>query len=452
MKKILLAVAAALAVVVLLALGALAWLLHSLDTPELKAAVLARTRATLGAEVRVTSMRLSVFSGLSLEGVTVGNPAPFTGEMLSARSFSLRYRLWPLLTGRLEVSRAALVRPQLNVFMDSRGRFNYEGLFGAGGRRSAAPPVAARTPSGSPLPVDLHLRRVTVDDGTVVMRDAARALLLRADGLGLDARFSFGSAGITADGKARAARLNLGDTLLVQDLSAPLRTLRDTLELAPIAATVAGGSLSGSATVNLKDFRYGSSLELEGADVATLLKEAHSSALLSGTLQANATVQGTGGLATLRGSGRAQVAHCRATNSKVLTLLSRVLQIPELANPDLDQCLAEFTLGGGRLQTPVLRMNGKQVQLTGNGTMNLLTRALDYRMDLALAQPLLNKITARPLRAAFVDRGDGFSTVDFTVTGTSDEPKTDLASKVGRSAAIDAVKGGFARILGRGKK
>ena len=452
MKKILLAVAAALALVVLLALGALAWLLHSVDTPEFKNAVLARTRAALGADVRVTRMRLSVFSGLSLEGVTIANPAPFTGEMLSARSFSLRYRLWPLLSGRLEVSRLALVRPQLNVSMDARGRFNYEGLFGAASRRSAAPPVAARTASGATLPVELHLRRVTVDDGTVLMRDAARALLMRADGLALDASFDFTSAGIAGDGKARVARLNLGDTLLVQGLSAPMRTLRDSLELTPIAARVAGGSLGGNATVNLKDFHYGSSLKLKGADVATLLKEARSSALLSGTLQANATVQGTGGLVTLRGSGKAEVAHCRATNSKVLALVSRVLQIPELANPDLDQCLVEFTLGGGRLQTPVLRMTGKQVQLSGNGTMNLLTRGLDYRMNLALAQPLLDKITVRPLRAAFVDRGDGFSTVDFTVTGTSDEPKTDLASKVGRSAAIDAVKGGFARILGGGRK
>jgi len=262
----------------------------------------------------------------------------------------------------------------------------------------------------------------------------------------------FTSAGTAGDGKARVARLNLGDTLLVQGLQAPMKTLRDSLELAPVSGAVAGGTLSGNATVNLKDFRYGSSLKLQGADVATLLKEAHSQALLSGTLQANAIAQGTGGLVTLRGSGRAEVAHCRATNSKVLGLLSRILQVPELANPDLDQCLVEFTLAGGRLQTPVLRMSGKQLQLTGNGTMNLLTRGLDYRMNLALSHPLLNKITVRPLRAAFVDRGDGFSAVDFTVTGTSDEPKTDLASKVGRSASIDAVKGGFARILGRGKK
>ena len=451
MKKILVVAGGALVAVVLAVLLYAAWLLHSMDTPQFKAAVLARTRAALGAEVRVTRMKVSLFSGLTLEGVTIANPPPFQGDLLSAGSFTLRYRLWPLLSGRLEVQKAAFVKPQLNVLMDARGRFNYEGL--------GAVPVGGRAPVSSPsggafagkLPVDLDLRSVTVENGSILLRDASRTLLMRADAVGLDSRFVLTSSGLAGSGKARVDRLELGGVPLVQDVSSPLKTLRDSLELAPIRGTVAGGTLSGTATINLKDFRYASSLKLEGTDVAKLLAQARSSRLVSGTLRANASFSGTGGLAVMKGGGHAEVAHCRVTNSRVLLLLSRVLQVPELANPDLDQCLAEFTLGGNHLNTTVLRLIGRQLQLTGSGSLNLGTGALDYHMKLALAQQVLNKVTIRPLRAAFTDRGDGFSTVDFTVTGTADVPHTDLAERVGRAAAVDALQG-LGRLLTKHKQ
>jgi hypothetical protein len=94
----------------------------------------------------------------------------------------------------------------------------------------------------------------------------------------------------------------------------------------------------------------------------------------------------------------------------------------------------EFTIGGNRLQTPVLSLKGAAVQMTGRGTMSLLTSGLDYDMDLALSRGLVDKIGVKELRSAFEDRGDGFSTVRFKVTGTSERPQTDLAARIGKAA------------------
>jgi len=291
-----------------------------------------------------------------------------------------------------------------------------------------------------------------VREGTIVMRNERRTVLMKADGATLDSRLELTAAGVIGAGTARIASTSLGDLLFVKDASSPLRATRDSLELSPIRASLARGNLGGDVRVDLKKLRYKATLKLENADVAALLEQARSTRLLSGRLAASGVFEGSGGLATINGKGRAEVADCRVSNARVLLLLARLLQLPELANPDFDTCLAEFTLGDGRLRTPVLRLEGKQVRLTGRGNVNLLTSALDYEMTLALAQPVFRKLTARELRAAFTERPDGFATIDFRVTGSTAEPKTDLAERVGKAAAVETIRGGLDRLFGGKRK
>jgi hypothetical protein len=123
-----------------------------------------------------------------------------------------------------------------------------------------------------------------------------------------------------------------------------------------------------------------------------------------------------------------------------MTLVATVLRTPELARPDFDECRANFTLGGGRLVNPSLSMKGRSVQLTGRGVTSLRSLAIDYDMTLALGEALARRIPAQELREAFKDRGDGFVTIDFKVTGTTAAPQSDLAMRVGRAAAESGLK------------
>ena len=203
---------------------------------------------------------------------------------------------------------------------------------------------------------------------------------------------------------------------------------KETVKLAPIRGRVAGGEATGDLTVHLKGgFRYVANLEVKGASVKTLLAEAKSAGGLSGTLAAKGTFEGSGGLPTMKGRGQGTITDCRVEHGRTLALLAAVLQVPELASPDFDECRAEFTQSGYRLSTPVLRLVGKAVQLTGEGTVNLATSGLDYQMTLALAPRLFAKVTRPELRPAFRQRGDGFSAIDFRLYGTTLDPQTDLA-------------------------
>ncbi len=149
----------------------------------------------------------------------------------------------------------------------------------------------------------------------------------------------------------------------------------------------------------------------------------------------------------MKGRGEGTIANCRVEDARTLALLADVLKVPELASPDFEECRFEFVQAGSRLSTPVVSLKGQALRLTGRGTVNLDTRALDYEMRLALAPKLMAKVTRPELRPAFRVEGDGFSTIDFRLYGTALAPQTDLLARVGKAAATEAVKGQLGRLF-----
>jgi hypothetical protein len=150
---------------------------------------------------------------------------------------------------------------------------------------------------------------------------------------------------------------------------------------------------------------------------------------------------------TLKASGQAEVVDCRIEDSKMLALLATVLKVPELASPEFKDCRVEYSLANNVLSTPVLSLKGQAMEVTGKGQVNLLQSTLDYDLNLALAEALLQKIPVQELRAAFKPRDDGLSEVAFKAYGPLDTPETDLMSRVGKAAATEAVKGQVNKLL-----
>jgi hypothetical protein len=414
-----------------LGLAGLAYVVRSLETPAFRKTLLDRISAAAGTRFDARTLEVSLLDGVTLEGVTLSNPPPFKGNLAAADAVSLRYRLWPLLRGRLEVSKLSAERPTLDLAMDARGVFNYERL---GGSRQAS------TAGASALPIALVISKLALDDARIVVRDP-RGALVKVEGADLDTSVRLAGGAFEGEGKLTIASLNLGGAFFVRDATAPLQASKGTLTLAPVRATVAGGDIHGDARVRLQDgFRFDATLKLQGADLQKLLSEAGAVQGMSGVVAGDATVGGTGGVGTLSGKGQLQVDDCRATQVPLLTLLSTVLRVPELARPELDECRATFTLGDGRMRTPSMSLKGPSVQLTGSGVTNLRSLAIDFDMKLALSDSLSRRIPVQELRDAFKDRGDGFVTIDFAVTGTTSAPRTDLALRLGKGAAESGLK------------
>ena len=444
MKKAFVGALAVLLVAVLAAIGYGVHLAGRLNTPEFQKSLLDQAKAAVGAEVRVQTMDISLFSGVTLSGLAIANPAPFGGDLLTADAFVLRYRLRPLLAGRVEVERIALENPALGLLLDARGVFNYEKLGGPASRkRSVAAPAGAAA-----VPLRLVLKQLAVENGSVTMADHTKARLLAVEGAGFRSAFEVQGGVVRGSGEASIAELSVADLLFLRSVRAPLSLSKEAVTLSPIRADVAKGRATGDVTVHLKGgFRYIANLEVKGADMSTLLAEAKSAGGVAGALAGKATFEGSGGLPTMKGRGQGTVTGCRVEQGRVLALLAGILQVPELASPDFDECRAEFTQSGRRVSTPVLLLTGEAVQLRGAGTVNLETSGLDYQMTLALAPRLFAKVTRPELRPAFKERGDGYSTIDFRLYGTTSEPQTDLLARIATSAATEAVMKGLDRLF-----
>ena len=438
-RRWLLAGAAALATLLLLLPIAALLALRSLDTPEFRKALLERARLVVGTEVRAKEMEVSVLSGVRLSGVQVANPAPFKGDLLTADEFVFSYRLLPLLIGRLDVNRLSLKAPALGLAMDSSGSFNYERLVSSrtstSGSRSAS------------LPVRVSISRLAVENGRISLVDAARSNLLAIEGLGLESRLGVGPEGMAGKGEARIGRFALASGVAATSLRAPLEIAGGVVNIAPFRADLAGGDVRGTITMRLTDARVAANLELSRVETKLLAQQAGTRTGILGRLEAKARVEGSGGVETLKGKGDASIQDCRVDQSKLFALLASALRLPELLNPNFSECRVEFTLGGGRVTTPVVRMTGPAVRLSGQGVLTLRSSALDYDMNLALASAVLDRLPAKELRAAFKDRGDGFGALEFRVTGTTANPQTDLVPRLAKAAAGEAAKSKVKKIL-----
>jgi hypothetical protein len=409
-----------------------AHVVRSFDTPEFKRSILDRASAAVGARIQARKVEVSVLHGVTLESVNIANPPPFTGSLVTADAFVLRYSLWSLLSGRLELATLAVEKPALDLALDTNGGFNYERL-----RGSTAPSSAS---SGGTLPIDLVVSKLSLTGARIVVRNP-RAVLMKVDGADLKSSVRLAGASLEGEGTLRVAVLNVGDSFFVRGLSAPLHASHGSLTFTPLNAMLAGGAIRGDATVGLQTgLHFTATLKLEGAQLQKLLDEARAAQTASGTLVADAVIEGSGGLASLKGKGQLQVKDCKVAHAPLMTLISTVLRIPELAHPDFDDCRTTFTLGAGRLVTPSLSLKNASLQLTGHGVTDLESLSIDYDMTLALGETLSKRIPAQELRAAFKDRGDGFTTIDFKVTGTTSAPRSDLALRLGTAAAESGLK------------
>jgi uncharacterized protein involved in outer membrane biogenesis len=382
----------------------------------------------------------------------VANPRPYTGNFMTADAFVLRYKLGPLLSGRLEVEELSLKKPMIAMAMDAKGGFNYEKLGPAAAASGQAAPAAEAAPAApAALPLTLVLSKLAVEDLSVSMTDHTNLSLMNIDDADFTSSFEVVGASARGKGDAKIATVSMADMLYLRDISTTLDASSDAIKLAPLKARIAGGETGGDLTVDLKDFKYTMNLDLKGASVKKLIEEAKSAGGVDGTLAAKASFEGTGGMETMKGKGRAEITGCKMENVKVLQMLSSVLRVPELASPDFKECLVEFTMNGAKIATPVLSAKGAAIQITGKGTSNMDTSAIAYDLNLALANSLLDKMPAKEMRAAFKDRGDGFGAVDFKVWGTTLAPQNDLAGRVGKAAATEAAKAGVQKLLGKKK-
>ena len=178
MKKIgigLLAVIVLLVAVVLVAPSFVDWNVY-------KDRIAVEVRKAIGRELSIDGdigLVLLPAPALSVENVRLAN-APDGSEptMVTLDSLQVRIAVPPLLQGRLQVNQITLVKPTILIEVLPDGRGNW--VFGAGAPSPSAPPTSGGAQS---LPSQVTLESVTINDGTVIYRDAVAGREERITGL-----------------------------------------------------------------------------------------------------------------------------------------------------------------------------------------------------------------------------------------------------------------------------
>jgi len=281
-------------IVVVLLAGAVFFINHKLQSPETKELALKAAQDALGTKVQINDLTISLFSGITLRGVTIANPQGFNGSLLTAEEFVLRYNLWPLLQKRVEIETLALRKPVITLARNDKGEWNYDKI----GAKTAAPadapaPAAApasaapSAPSTTKAGVDITLSKLALENAEIVMLDEKQKELVRIRNLTVTSNLQTSGSKMEGNGNAKMETLSAADSLFVCAIAAPIKMSAERVALAPLSGTLADGAVSGDVGLKLTGgFQYGVNIKVKDGDMGKLLQEAKTKPTLTGKLQA----------------------------------------------------------------------------------------------------------------------------------------------------------------------
>ena len=458
-KVIVLVVAGLIALGVLLVVIGVYLTNRHLQSPAFKQEALNAAREELGVDVRIDELHASLFSGVALRGVTIGSPPNFPGNLVTAEAFVLRYRLLPLLRQRIEIDELLLDKPVITLARNDKGEWNYEKIGATKGSEpkpaspapSTAAPVKTETPAQAKpetaVPLDVVLSKLAIRQGAVSMISEKNKPLVKLDGINFSSSVSLMANQLAGTGKAGIDKVSLSDSLFVDNAGALVALGSDQMKLSSLSGQVADGKISGDVVVKFgTGLEYIVNLQLRGSDVAKLLQQARTKPVLSGKLNITTALDGTGGLPTIVGTGRVEIADGKLMEIPVLNLLIMILQIDALRDLAFTECVVEYSISNNVMQTPVIRVTSPQVQITGKGTVSLADDTLNHDMRITFAKGALDR-TPSEIRGLFAEQPDGSLALNFKVTGPYDSPKTDLTKRITQNLGQQLLEKGLRKLL-----
>lgn len=409
----------------------LAFNLH-LQSPAMQERLRQGAMETIGLPLTVRSAIYTPWDGIRLRGLVVPDTENERVNFLEASEFQIVFRLIPLLHREFVVSKLQLKEAVLTW------RQNNEGRWKVPREPSNAVPLPAATPAppDEPSPTlgfGIRVESLSVLRSRILFENRDGWPLLDADGITATAELT---AEGDARGEARVPEAVLAGLVVATGLSSSFTLQDGQLILPDIRGDVSGGRLDGRGTVATgKDGSpYEWSLRLEDFDLAQLrLPSKLSANRLEGRLAASLDVSGRNApKRQVGGTGRLEITSGRLVPSPYLQELGRVLDIRELRGMDLREAFADLRIDNDivHLDPLWLRAEGLAVELKGTvtrgGNLDLAGRLLLSPQSAARVE----KQTGRELAPAGTSALPDYRALDFTVTGSLQDPKSDLVKRL----------------------
>ena len=496
-------VAAVVAVVVLLAIGAAVWARSILATDTVRAAIAAQASKAIGQPVTIGGIGASVFPRVSidLQQVTIGQPPRIQAETLHVAT---NFRA--LLSRRIEHAALRLSKARIELPLPSFG-----------GAAEGAPKPSAEDASGSPVEIasidEIVLRDVVLVSGARTLHGDIEASLegkgivlrsieleaddtsitasgritdlsgptgelnIKAGALNLDKLMAFASdfasgAGVqSAHSSAPKGRAEPGAMNIVLTLEAPKATMGgmtidklagrahvkpDAIIVDPISFGLFGGTYTGTLAANLAGrapaFRW--TAALTNVDVAAASAFAGTPGVVTGRLSGKVDLTGSGAdaaaaIKTVRGTARIDVVDGIV---KKLGLVRNVVVATSMREGATKQAMsggstdepftrlgATLRIGNGLAATDDLRFESKDLILTTAGNVRLDASNVDLRGRVQLSDELTKQAGSDLARYT---AEQGRVTLPATITGPADNlsVKIDVADVAKRAITNRATE------------
>lgn len=429
----------------------------------------------LGTTLRIQRISVTPWWGLKLTGITMPqSDAKLAGDFLKADTFRLRVRLLSLFTGRLVIKEVALVSPKVTWAQNADGKWRLPGLnrelqaqdttqqetaAAASEMATPAEPAVAAAPSEpeseaaeAESTFTPEVRRVSLTNGSFYFLDAKGRPVANFDGV--DFRSSFRRTP-ELRGTATIKKVAIRDRFFLHDLRSPLRYGADELELSELSANAAGGEITGKFHMLQTEAQspFVAEVAFRELQVDRIVSEAGGRAgILHGQIEGHLRAAGrTADPNALEGTGEIYLRGGEVRRYSLLVALGQLLQLEELSQLRLDEAHVKYHITPGVVSIDELLLTSPNIRLSATGTV-----AFNGKLRLASQLAINDKVRAQlfqPVRNSFQALPDQpeYSAVNFEVTGTLDNPKTDLMGKLIGPELRD-LRGLIGTFLGGGKE
>lgn len=413
---------------------------------------------TIGLPLNIRSAYYTPWSGIKLRGLVMPDMENAGVNFLEASEFQIVFRLLPLLQKQFVVSRLCLSEAVLTWRQNAGGQWRVPrdpalAMPATSVTPAVTPPpaAAAATPSVTESAPVFALRVETFE----VRR--SRVLFENRDGWPLlDAEGINASAQVKADGNA-AGTANIPEAvvaglLLAHELGADFQLTDGLLSLSAIRGLLADGQISGHGTVATRTpgSPYAWDLRLDGLNMARVtLPASFAGTRLEGILTANLVLQGQNApQREVRGNSRIELTGGRLIPSSYWQGIGQALGIAELQSMQLSEAFAELRVVDDIIHVEPLWLRGPEfaVELRGPVTRS---GGLDLKGRLLLSPSVAARVSALTGRSlASSSRLEGYREISFRVSGTMENPRSDLASQLLGGGAAGRLGEFFLNLLG----
>ena len=410
----------------------------------------------LGAPVRIKTISVTPWGGLTLSGISVPQSSSRTeSNFLAAESFELHAGISSLFSGSLVIKKVSVVSPKIVWPQDEDGKWRLPNArerekSGAGipadtqTEAPSPPAVAEATPEATPpnaTPKVLRpakkavvlipdVQRAVISNGEFRFLDRVGSLVAAFEGVDLHATVKTPS---SLEGTVKIARVSAHDRFFLEKLRSPFHYDENEIDLSKIVARAAGGEVIGAFNIHpqLPNSPFKFSFKFRDLQADQVVTDAGGSpGMIQGKLEGNFEATGNAGDSNaLAGTGQIVLHDGQLQQYSLLVALGQILQIEELTQLHLEQAEARYHVTPGLVTIDQLILRSPNIRLSATGTVNFNGK-LHLDSQLAINDKVRGQLY-RPIRENFQPTGEaGYSAVQFQVAGSLDRPRTNLVDRI----------------------